>query len=233
MKLDEIYTSGEYLEKNPSWHVEESPWKVQHILPMMKRHHLMPGTVCEVGCGAGEVLKQLQEKMDPLCSFCGYEISPQAFELSKSRANERLHFKLADFTQEQDVFFDLLLVLDVIEHLEDYFSFLRAIRPKGDYKILHIPLDLSVQTILRGNGLPKVREAYGHIHYFTKDIALQVLKDVGYDVLDYCYTARAIEQSTQEIPRNLMKLPRKLLFAIHKDLAARILGGWSLLVLAK
>jgi cyclopropane fatty-acyl-phospholipid synthase-like methyltransferase len=233
VKLEELYTSGVYLEKNPTWHVEESPWKVRHIIPMMKRHHLIPHTVCEVGCGAGEVLKQLQEKIDPSCSFWGYEISPQAFELSKSRANERLHFKLADFTQEQDVFFDLLLVLDVIEHLEDYFSFLRAIRPKGDYKILHIPLDLSVQTILRRNGLPKVREAYGHIHYFTKDIALQALKDVGYEVLDYCYTARAIEQSTHEIPRHLMKLPRKLLYTIHEELAARILGGWSLLVLAK
>jgi cyclopropane fatty-acyl-phospholipid synthase-like methyltransferase len=232
MKLEELYTSGVYLGKNPSWHVEESPWKVRHIMPMMKRHHLKPGTICEVGCGAGEVLKLLQTRMSDTCTFWGYDISPQAIEMCKAKANDRLQFKLADFTQEQGVFFDLLLVLDVIEHLEDYFSFLRDIRRKGDYKILHIPLDLSVQTILRRNGLPKVREAYGHVHYFTKDTALQVLRDVGYNILDYCYTARAIEQPTHEIPRNLMKLPRKLLFSINKDLAARILGGWSLLVLA-
>lgn len=233
MKLEELYVSGVYLEKNPNWHVEESPWKAKHIMRMLARNGIAPETIGDVGCGAGEVLKQLQEKMDPTCSFWGYDISPQAFELAQGRANERLHFKLADIKQERDAYFDLILVLDVIEHLEDYFSLLRAIRPKSDYKIFHIPLDLSVQTILRRNGLPKVREWYGHVHYFTKDIALQVLRDLGYDVLDYCYTARAIEQSTQEIPRNLMKLPRKLLFAIHKDLAARILGGWSLLVLAK
>ena len=231
--LEELYTSGMYLEKNPSWHVEESPWKAMYINQMMRKNHILPEKICEVGCGAGEVLKQLQEKMDKDCLFWGYEISPQAFELCQSRANERLHFKLADIRQERDTFFDLILVLDVIEHLEDYFSFLRGIRPKSDYKILHIPLDLSVQTIVRRNGLPKVREVYGHVHYYTKDIALQILKDVGYNVLDYCYTARAIEQPTREIPRKLMKLPRKLLFAIHKDLAARILGGWSLLVLAK
>jgi hypothetical protein len=59
---------------------------------------------------------------------------------------------------------------------------------------------------------------------FTKKVALQMLKDVGYEVLDYHYTARATEIPTNEIPRNLMKLPRRLLFAIHKDLAARILG---------
>jgi cyclopropane fatty-acyl-phospholipid synthase-like methyltransferase len=231
--LEEKYTSGEYLKNNPTWHVEESPWKAKHIIRMMRHNHVLPETICEVGCGAGEVLKQLQEKMDKECLFWGYDISPQAFELAQSRANEKLHFKLADVRQERDTFFDLILVLDVIEHLEDYFSFLRDIRPKSDCKIFHIPLDLSVQTVLRRDGLPKVRKAYGHVHYFTKDIALQVLQDVGYEVLDYSYTARAIEQPTQEIPRNLMKLPRKLLFGIHKDLAARILGGWSLLVLAK
>ena len=175
-----MYTSGEYLEKNPNWHVEESPWKAKQVTRMTTRNHVVPKTICEVGCGAGEVLRQLQEQMDNECLFWGYDISPQAFELSSIRANERLHFKRLDIRQEQDVFFDLMLVLDVVEHVEDYYSFLREIRPKGHYKILHIPLDLSVQTILRRNGLLKVRESYGHLHYFTKEIALRSIKDSGY-----------------------------------------------------
>ncbi|HEX6108604.1 MAG TPA: class I SAM-dependent methyltransferase [Ktedonobacteraceae bacterium] len=231
--LEEIYTSGVYLEKNPSWHVEESPWKAKHIIQIMRKNHVLPETICEVGCGAGEVLKQLQEKMDKDCSFWGYDISPQAFELTQSRANERLHFKLADIRQEKDTFFDLILVLDVIEHLEDYFSFLREIKPKSQYKMLHIPLDLSVQTVLRPRGLLGVREAYEHLHYFTREIALQVLRDIDFEILDYCYTARAIEQPTHELRRNLLKLPRKLLFAMNQDFAVHLLGGWSLLVLAK
>ena len=108
--LDELYTSGVYLEKNPSWHVEESPWKAKHVIHMMRQNHILPEKICEVGCGAGEVLKQLQEKMDKDCTFWGYDISPQAFELARSRANERLHFKLADIRQERDILFDLILV---------------------------------------------------------------------------------------------------------------------------
>lgn len=166
----------------------------------------------------------------------GYEISPQAFELCKSRSNDRLHFKLEDFTKEKGVFFDLILLMDVIEHLEDYFSFLREIKLKGQFKILHIPLDLSMNTVVSGK-LIKFRETYGHIHHFTKDIALQMLKDVDYEVLDYFYTSQSIElpvhDAKSEIKRKLLKLPRKLAFAVHKDLAARVLGGWSLLVLAK
>jgi ubiquinone/menaquinone biosynthesis C-methylase UbiE len=231
--LEEIYTTGEYLEKNPGWHVEESPWKAKHIIQMMKENDILPETICDVGCGAGEVLKQLQEKMDIDCSFWGYDVSPQAFELAQSRANDRLHFKLADIRQERDVYFDLVLVLDVIEHLEDYFKFLREIRSKSQYKILHIPLDLSVQTVLRREGLLKVRKAYGHIHYFTKEVAIQMLKDAGYEVLNYFYTARAMEVPSNEFKRNLLRFPRKLIFAISEDLAVRILGGWSLLVLAK
>lgn len=60
----QLYISGEYLNKNPTWHVEESPWKAQQILRMLTLHHLTPRSICEVGCGAGEVLKQLQEQMD-------------------------------------------------------------------------------------------------------------------------------------------------------------------------
>jgi hypothetical protein len=231
--LEQIYTSGDYLQRNPTWHVEESPWKARQVVRMLARNEIVPGTICEVGSGAGEVLKQLQAYMDNDSMFWGYDISPQAFELSRSRANERLHFKLTDIRQEKDAFFDIILLLDVIEHLEDYFSFLREIRPKAQYKILHIPLDLSVQTVLRSHSLLHVRRTYGHIYYFTKETALQMLNDVGYDVIDYCYTARALDLPSIQIKRNLMRLPRKLLFAVDKDLAARILGGWSLLALAK
>ncbi len=232
MKLEELYISGEYLEKNPTWHVEESPWKATQIMRMLAQNRLAPATICEVGCGAGEVLKQLQGKMDSTCSFLGYDISPQAIELTKSRANERLHFKLADLRQEQDAYFDLMLIMDVVEHLEDYFSFLRDLKAKSQYKIIHLPLDLSVQSLLRPNGLLSNRRAYGHIHYFTKDIALEMLKDAGYEVVDYFYAPRSIGLANNLV-KKLLILPRVLFFSLRKDLAVRVLGGYSLLVLAK
>ena len=148
---------------------------------------MAPKTICDVGCGAGEVLRLVQEGMDDRCTFWGYEISPQAFELCQRRANARLHFKLADIRQERDAHFDLIMVMDVVEHLEDYFSLLREMGPKSEYKIIHIPLDVSVRTVLLGQ-LSKFRAAYGHVHYFTKDVAIQMLKDVGYEVIDYLYT---------------------------------------------
>ena len=119
----EFYTTRSYLEKNPLWHTEESCWKAEHLLRMINRHKIVPRTICEVGCGAGEVLKQLQHRLDKECYFLGCDISPQAIELCRSRANERLHFELGDVTKISERFFDVILVLDVIEHLEDYFHF--------------------------------------------------------------------------------------------------------------
>jgi len=170
--------------------------------------------------------------MDVACRFRGYDISPQALEMCKSRANERLQFKLADISQETDTFFDVMLVLDVIEHAEDYFGLLNQIRSKSDLKIFHIPLDLSVQAVLRRRGLLNRREQLGHIQYFTKETALETLRDAGYEVLDYFYTPRSIELG-DELVKRIARLPRRVCFAIHQDLTVRILGGYSLLVLAR
>src|SRR5439155_16224430 len=124
-------------------------------------------------------------------------------------------------------------MLDVVEHLEDCFCFLRALKPKGRYKIFHFPLDISVQTVIRPDGLLHIRNAYGHIHYYTKELALRTLQDTGYEVIDYFYTPRALEIPTKQVKRRMLQLPRKLLFSINQDLAARTLGGFSLLVLAR
>lgn len=227
------YTDSDYLEKNPTWHVEYSPWKAQHVLAMLKRNHLTPNTVAEVGCGAGEILLQLHDRMGDTVRFVGYDISPQAHALSQSRTRERLEFKLADFLPEQNSTFDLILLMDVVEHIEDYYSFLRALKPRSRYKILHLPLELAAQTALRGDFFRAVHASAGHLHYFSIDTARQVLADVGYEILDATLTAGAIDFAPTSVKMRLAFLPRKLLYRVNPEFASRLLGGFSLLVLMR
>jgi hypothetical protein len=227
-----VYVSGEHLEKNPDWHVYASAWKAQFVLRLLERHQISPQTIGEVGCGAGEVLRQLQLKMDPQCVFSGYDIAPQAIELSRSRENERLRCKLADIRREPDAHFDLLLALDVVEHVEDYFAFLRDLKPIGREKIFNFPLDLSVQTLLRKDGLMMRRRTYGHLHYFTKDMVLQSLVDEGYEVLDFFYAPIGVDFPVG-MAGKAIRWPRILAFALNQDFAIRVLGGYSLFVLAR
>jgi SAM-dependent methyltransferase len=246
----DLYISGEYLQKNPTWHADEAPWKARQILRMLERHHLVPHTICEVGCGTGEILRLLQQALPGDSTLWGYEISPQAFELCQSRANEHLHFTLADIQQETGVHFDLILIMDVLEHLEDYFSLLRDLQPKSQYKLIQLPLDISVRSVLRGE-IIRYRETYGHLHYFTKELALQMLKDTGYHVLDYSYSG----QSTDSVPlpwseltthprkvvrkvlgrakRKLIDMPIRLAAMANEDFTVRFLGTSRLLILAE
>jgi len=133
----------------------------------------------------------------------------------------------------EELTFDLVMAIDVFEHVEDYFGFLRKLKNRGTYKIFHIPLDLSVQSVLRSSPILKERSSVGHIHYFTKETALETLRDTGYEVVDYFYTNSSLELKNRGWKANLMKLPRALFYSIHKDLSVRIFGGFSLLVLAK
>jgi SAM-dependent methyltransferase len=226
-------SSDSLAEKNPLWHTEESSWKAGNVMRMINRHKISARTICEVGCGAGEVLKQLQRRFDDKCDLLGCDVSPQAIELCRSRANEKLHFELGDVTRIAGRFFDVILVLDIIEHLEDYFSFLRTIKERALYKIFHIPLDLSVQAVLRATPLMRDRERYGHIHYFTKETALQLLRDLGYDIIDWFYTAIALDLPSATLKNVVMRFPRRLLYSINMDVAVRLLGGYRLLALTK
>ena len=229
---ESIYQTGEYVEKNPTYHVEDSSWKSQQILKMIEKHRLEPRTVCEVGCGAGEILRQLQSHLPARTEFFGYEISPQAFALCQPRANERLHFYCDDLITARAPSFDLLLCIDVFEHVPDYLKFLKEVREKARHKIFHIPLDMSAQWVLRGRPILRERDQGGHLHYFMKDTALATLRDTGYEVLDSVYTAGAIDHP-RSVKAKLASLPRRMLARINQDFLVRVLGGYSLLVLAK
>jgi len=231
-RIRSIYLNGEYLGRNPLWHLEESEWKAVQITRMLRKNGITPATVCDVGCGAGEVLRQLQKTLGNDCKFYGYDVSPQAIDLAQGRANERLHFCLSDFSTVGGAWFDLLLGLDVFEHVEDYYGFLRQLKARAQYKIFHIPLDLSVQTLFRRSGLLKRRHLHDHLHFFSKETALQALQDTGYEVLDHFYTERAIDLG-DALGQRILRAPRKLCFALHNDLTVRVLGGYSLLVLAR
>lgn len=226
------FVTGEYLEKVPHWHTDDSMWKAKHVREMLQRNSLLPHIIGEIGCGTGEVLRQLQLHMDPRCSFVGYDIAPQAIELSQKRQNERLNCRLADIREDANARFDLLLILDVLEHQENYFSFLRGTKSLAPYKIFHTVLDLSAQAILRKENLSRRRRMTDDLHFFTKETFLQGLRDEEYEILDWFYVPRSMHRASGMI-RKLLQLPRRICFALNSDFAARLLGGYSLFVLAK
>ncbi|HVN66287.1 MAG TPA: class I SAM-dependent methyltransferase [Methanomicrobiales archaeon] len=233
MATRRIYEDGTYARLHPTWDSEDSPWKAAQILKILERNQLRPVTICEIGCGAGGILKHLRDSMDEQSRFFGYEISPHALELCGRQPGERLQFFLGDFLGEKESSYDLILAIDLIEHLEDYGHFLREIRSRSTYKIFHVPLEIFALAALSRTFLPGQRERSGHLHFFTKDIILQVFRDLGYEVMDFFYTPGYQLSSWKTWTDLALSVPRRALFPISPDATVRWFGGYSLLVLAR
>lgn len=230
---ESMYHGSEYLKRNPSWHVEDSGWKASLVMRMLARNGISPTSVCEVGCGAGEILRQLHAQLPSHVAFTGYDLAPDAIALCRQRAADRLEFHLADATEEElDV--DVLLVLDVVEHVDDFYGFLRGLRAKSRFTVFHIPLDMSLLHIVYPPALIASRTHYGHIHYFMYETAISALVDAGYTVVDSFYTSAPLQRprlTAAAVPVYLARLARRSLFAIRPSLAAKVLSGTSILVL--
>lgn len=227
-----IYADGSYLQNNPHWHAEDSAWKAEHIARILERNTLEPASVCEIGCGAGDILAHLSKRLTPGKRFVGYDISPDAYAICSPKARGNLQYHLGDPLADAQ-HFDLVMAIDVFEHVEDYFGFLRRLRGKGTYKLFHIPLELSAWMVARGRPLVDQRRSVGHIHHFSKETALATLEDTGYSIVDHCYTSGRTELPSLGWKSRLLKGPRRALYRVDADIAARTLGGYSLLVLAK
>lgn len=227
-----LYASGEYGQKNPSWHVEDSAWKAKHILRALALLPRSPHTISEIGCGAGEILRQLdlQFPSEGPVEFVGYDISPQAIALARTRESQRLKFVLGD-ANSIDRDFDVLLGIDVIEHVEDYFGFLRTLRTKASYFVWHIPIELNCESLLR-NFLMNNRGLYGHVHQFTRDTALATLKECGYTVMHHFYTP-GYECMPDSLHTQVTKSVRRLIFASLPELSRKLINGCSLMVVAR
>ena len=229
-----IYTNGGYLSKKPNWHQEDSEWKAKNIFKIIDKHELTINTVCEVGCGAGEILNQLYSYLPENVLFEGYDISPQAYNISGEKQKDRLKFYLSDVINEgARISYDLVLCIDVFEHVEDYLGFLRKLKKLGKRFIFHIPLDLSILSLFRKSKLMSTRTGSGHLHYFNKDTALAALSDSGYSIQYYEYTKGSIELPRKTLKSKLIKYPRKILYSLSEDFSVKLLGGFSLMVLTE
>src|SRR5579872_1143951 len=225
------HINGEYLQKNPSWHIEYSPWKAENVLRLLAKHNLHPRTIGDVGCGVGEVLRQLQIKMPAECRFWGYDIAPAAIRMAKERENERLSVQLADFGEVETPRFDLALVLEVVDHIEEYLGFLRMLRTRAEWKIIGFSLDITVLSALGTGMFTKWRDGLSHLHHFNKEIALDTLRHTGYEVVDYCYGPWP--NQSRGLPATMLRALRGFSFALNPDLSARMFGGSNLVVLAR
>lgn len=228
----ERYLNGDYAEKNPDWDSADAPWKAEKIAQILKAHQITASSIVEVGCGSGAVLASLQERY-PAARMEGYDIAPDAQRFWNLTSNEGISFTLADYLQLDTAIPDVVLVIDVLEHLGNPWDFLSRLRKRARLVVCHIPLDLSAVSVARERPLLHVRNKVGHLHYFTRNLAVALLEESGYEVIEARYTNASLDAPQRTIKTRLAGYLRRLVYACNKDLGVRLLGGETLMVVAR
>ncbi len=226
---EEMYLRGEYARRNPGWHEEDAPWKARHVGDILADHGICPASLVDVGCGTGGVLESLRSRF-PEARLVGYDISSDGLAGARRSAGVELRIgHVGDISGQ----FDVLICLDVLEHVEDYIGFLRSLRGHAEWSVFHIPLDLSAQTVIRERPILRGRQQVGHLHYFTRGTALATLQAAGFKILDDRLILAGATMPNRRTRTQLATVPRRVVAWLNPDLSARALGGCTLLVLAR
>lgn len=227
------YVSGEYRTHNPDWHEADAPHKAAALARLIRYCGIAPRTVVDVGCGTGGVIAALKAAFDaelPNTAWEGWDPAEDAIRTAREREGERLQYVAGDFLQSERRA-DVVLLIDVVEHVVDDVAFLEALRPRADWFLLRVPLELSVLDVVRPQRVLAARAQYGHRHFYTREMALALLDTAGFRVDTWRYDR--VPPPTDTARRRVVDAARRAAFAWDADRAARWLGGFSLLVCAR
>lgn len=228
--IGDAYTGGSYAATNHDWHESDAAWKARQVAKMLDSHGLRPESICDIGCGTGGVLDELRSLLDWKPSLTGYEVAEEAFRHLPVDRTNRIELVQGAHNADQRSF-DLMLCLDVFEHIEDYYGFLRSIRSKAPLAVFHIPIEHAVTTAFGPGPILKSAVDVGHIQHFSAAVALEALRYSGYEVLDSIHTVPAREIRARGARQVFGRAIRVAAASINVDLAARVMTGFPLLVL--
>lgn len=235
-----LYTSNNYFKKNPTYHIEDSDFKSDNFIEILKKNKFnfqQTNTVVDVGCGAGKIIRNLKERnyFKRNTNFYGFDINKRIINFANLNATDNLKFFNKDFFKSN---FkkkpDLIICADVFEHIDDYINFLNNLSAKGKFFLFNIPLDLSLRTLLFNKSIKNNFNKIGHIHFFNKNICKLILNYCNFNILDMMYAKNFIKhEKKNSIKKIIAAIPLKILDYISQDLSANIFGGYSLVCLAK
>jgi SAM-dependent methyltransferase len=228
------YRDGCYLAMHPTWHMEDSLWKAEQILRLTPSEvWASPLRLAEIGCGAGGVLahlwRLLQARSTDVTVLDGYEISAEAIAIGKANFPE-VRFYQEEFSAEGSRY-DIVLLIDVLEHVPDPATLIRVVAGRANTLILHIPQQDSWNARIR-NKFPEFEATLGHIHYWDARSALELLHSCDLHVVRWAFTP-TFEQRYRDRRTFRSKLaywPRRVGVLLGlTGLMAKILGGFSAL----
>jgi predicted TPR repeat methyltransferase len=171
--------------------------------------------IYDLGCGYGKYLYFLKER--GFLNLKAVDISAQQVELAHKIGlqKEVEHGEIRDFLKRHPEPADVILLMDILEHLtkDELFDLLDVVMPKikqGGLAIIHVP---------NGEGIFGSRKMHGDLSHevcFTPDSINQVLKIVGFRTISVYEDKPVVHGITSLLRRiiwTLGTIPLRILLA--------------------
>jgi 2-polyprenyl-3-methyl-5-hydroxy-6-metoxy-1,4-benzoquinol methylase len=201
------------------------------VMDLIKHKANLPGKakVLDIGCGTGAILSKLSEQFEAY----GTDTSPLAIELCQRRGLKNAYCcTLATFPLPK-LKFDLVTMLDVIEHIDDEAGILhgafQALRP-GGYLLVTVP----AYQFLWSN----YDELNHHKRRYTRTRLMHVLEENGFTVhtISYFNTLLFPTALFERVAEKIMKVGSDTTLKVpfrSLNLLLRSVFGWERFFLRK
>ncbi|MGA7617359.1 MAG: class I SAM-dependent methyltransferase, partial [Thermoanaerobaculia bacterium] len=147
-------------------------------------------SILEFGCGEGALAEAL--KLRQRCRVVGVELDPEAEAAARARVDRLIAGDVRKVVDEVDERFDWIIGGDILEHLDEPWTFLQRLRrlaAPGGHLLLSLPNVSSwpvVSDLLRG----RFDYVYmgilcaGHLRFFTRRTIEEMLSIAGWQLVE-------------------------------------------------
>jgi ubiquinone/menaquinone biosynthesis C-methylase UbiE len=196
INYDEVHTKGSAndLETEIDYNYR------MDMITKYKQH----GTLLDIGCAFGDFLDFAKERFD----IYGVEISPYSGRIAKERFKNRIFNGTIEKANLSSDFFDVVTMIEVIEHLPNPINSLKEIN-----RIMKLDGIVAIQTGDINSMIPRIKggdwdyiRPKGHLYYFSRKTMRKMLRDNGFNVMEHSSTGKAPAKIS-----SVLRLPEKRL----------------------
>ena len=177
MSSKNIYSDGTYSRLNPNLHAEDSAYKMHYLGRLFETidWEQTPIKILDIGGGAGELGKLVCEWF----ATRGHSVSASVLDVAEELINTQIknnpyisNTYVGDLDQLGENRFDLALMIDVIEHIENHEQFATKLNKYTTNIAYNIPTEINLFDLLRNFAMrkryyPLQSESLGHVHFFS------------------------------------------------------------------
>lgn len=226
----------EYIRLHPDLHDADLESKITAVFKILP-HDININSILDVACGSGKILIEVLKKLNSIRNV-GIDISKKAINIAKQYDLEKkvlwITKDIFKFNQER---FDLVLALDIIEHISDDKKFLNKMEELGQNLIIKAPIEknfinklFNILSFKKIDPLLDTKLRYGHVHHYSLKELMKLINGSSFSIkkINYMHLPKR-SKLFWEIWR-IIFMP---LWFISKEYYIKFNGGFLVLFLTR